>query len=350
MFEDRRTLRLAVRVRMAMTENAVNHHRTQLPISIRGLQREWESLSLNLRSVTLAADHGWHAAARSVLADGRFTREDVLGRMKDLCDIAENLLSPARCWATIHSLYDDLKELQEHFTVVKWDQHDLCVQTDPITLDGIYLGAFKIKLPIRVLGLEGTGNDFGVIALDPHPSEKREDVFHPHVEGTHLCTGEATASISLALKQGRILDFFQLVDGILHTYNEDSPYVRLDHWSEGNTIDCWDCGYEVDQEGSFYCDQCSRDFCDDCMTSCKACDNSLCRACSVECPTCEETCCRSCMKPCPACGEATCMSCLPNYPDDQCPECKSSEEGAINENTPTPAIVAATDATAACAG
>lgn len=349
MFDDRRILRLAVRLRTAITENAVTHHRNQLPILIRGLQREWDSLTRNLKSVVMAAGMGWHEASRSVLADGRFNREEVLNRVKELCDVSENLLSPSSCWTTVPAIYDDLKELDEHFPVLKWDCNALWVKTEPITLDDIYLGAFEIRLPIRVLGRMGNSDDFRVIALDRHPSEKREDVVHPHVEGTHLCTGEATDSIALALKQGRILDFFQLVDGILHTYNEDSPYVRLDQWDGGSSIECWDCGYEVDDGDSFYCEQCSREFCDSCMSCCSSCSNSRCRTCLVECPCCEESCCRSCMKPCPECGEATCIPCLTTTnPDGRCPECRSSDEGDSNENTPSP-VSATAGAIEACA-
>ena len=120
----------------------------------------------------------------------------------------------------------------------------LSVVTEPIVLAGVYLGPFEIRLqwarPTR-----GDMPAYRVIAKDPHPAEGRDNVTHPHVMDEILCEGEGRHAVRQALKQGRLLDFFTLVAGILRTYNPESPFVELVLWHGGS---CSDCGAGVNED------------------------------------------------------------------------------------------------------
>ena len=106
---------------------------------------------------------------------------------------------------------------------------------------------------------------FLIEALDPHPATESEGVTHPHVRDEMLCTGEASSSISAALEAGRIADFFLIVRSVLTTYNPESPYVSLDNW---NGEPCVDCGYYLNDDNRYFCEECEEHFCDECMSGC----------------------------------------------------------------------------------
>jgi len=117
--------------------------------------------------------------------------------------------------------------------------------TEPITLEDVYLGPFRIQLElnkdIRLSSVEALselyqGGAYHVIALEPNLAATDASVNHPHVSNERLCEGDGYAPIRAALEQGRLCDFFTLVRSILNTYSPDSPYVRLDDGFDKLTI------------------------------------------------------------------------------------------------------------------
>src|SRR5690606_20967014 len=102
----------------------------------------------------------------------------------------------------------------------------LSVTTEPITLEGVYLGPFRIELDVDDLAA-GECADYRVIALEPNPAASNCDVTHPHIQDEQLCEGEGRPLIRRALGEGRILDFFEFVASVLRAYNPESPYVSL---------------------------------------------------------------------------------------------------------------------------
>jgi hypothetical protein len=236
---------------------------------------------------------------------------------------------------------EELKQLQQEFVKVEFDkkQNTISVVTRPITLEDVYLGPFKIQLELNKLSESYKDCPYHCIALDPHPASTSEDVTHPHVSGDKLCEGEGSASIRVALEQGRLCDFFTLVRSILNTYSPDSPYVSLADW-EGQP--CYECGYVMDSENSYYCESCENTFCEECTTCCNCCDETVCLGCLESCSYCEERVCPRCISKCAGCGSRCCQSCLD---EGVCPNCKEELEAeneerengseGTNENTDT---------------
>jgi len=233
-------------------------------------------------------------------------------------------------------LVRDLDQLADEFGSWRFDRddHAVCVVTDPIVLEGLYLGPFEIRLMLGAFDQLGMAPPLTVIAKDPHPAGTAEHVTHPHVSDDRLCTGDASTAITAALEAGRICDFFLIVRSVLTHYNPDSPYIAIEDW-EGEQ--CTDCGGTVYEDNRCFCELCEQTYCEDCMGMCRNCDNPTCLGCSKACPSCDEWACRECMKTCGDCGEACCSACLS---DDLCPDChernqSDDEETEEEERTQT---------------
>lgn len=222
--------------------------------------------------------------------------------------------------STVPSLREidaELHALSSEFEAVgiDWDEREIVVQTPSIVLEGIDLGSFEIRLrwselgepqPYRVVSLAETGDD---------------DVHHPHVQADALCEGEGKVPISRALSEGRIGDFFLLIQQILHTYNSGSAYVPLSRWY---SLECADCGDSVSREESHTCSICEQTTCGFCRRGCALCGDALCSSCADRCESCNEIFCRSCLSTCASCSECCCHSCLCS---ETCPACiEESEE------------------------
>jgi len=228
---------------------------------------------------------------------------------------------------------EELGQLQQEFESVDYDKDEntISVVTEPITLEDVYLGPFKILLQIDKLSDLYTSCPYYCIALDPHPAATSEDVTHPHVSSERLCEGEGYAAIRAALEQGRLCDFFTLVRSILNTYSPDSPYVRLDEW---NGTACYECGYVTDDENSYYCSFCDETFCEECSACCQSCNETVCNSCSQLCAYCEESTCPNCIEECSECKRLFCRSCLE---EGLCPKCReeleNEDEQHADQNT-----------------
>jgi hypothetical protein len=222
-------------------------------------------------------------------------------------------------------LLDELNELQQEFGEMNFDnaENTISVVTEPIELEGIYLGPFKIQLELSRLSELYKSRIYHVIALEPNPAATDEAVTHPHVSNEQLCEGDATLAIRVALEQGRLSDFFTMVRSILNTYNPDSPYVSLYDW-DGEP--CYECGYVMSREDTYFCSFCDRDFCEECSTCCRGCDETVCLGCTGKCEICDEPVCSNCVRRCAECGLLCCESCLD---EDLCQDCKKEME---NEN------------------
>jgi len=222
-------------------------------------------------------------------------------------------------------LIDELNGLKMEFGNIDFNREEntLSVVTEPITLEDVYLGPFRIQLNINKLSELYKDRAYYIIALDPNPAVTDEEVTHPHVSSERLCEGDGTVSIRTSIEQGRICDFFTIVKNILNTYSPDSPYVPLSEW-DGSP--CYDCGYICNSDNHYYCSFCDHDYCEECSSYCPKCDETVCLGCGGQCPHCEEFTCPNCMSHCAECGQLCCTSCLE---DDLCPNCIEEKE---NEN------------------
>ncbi|MEI8373292.1 MAG: hypothetical protein WCJ35_10725 [Planctomycetota bacterium] len=276
-----------------------------VPESIYLPDYSWNHLQQLKRNITRARERGWHLAAQSLL-----------GTLPDACrDLQRDLEASLQTLAThtrprlptnASAIYQDLRALQGEFDKVEIDltAHELTVTTETIELEGVLLGEFQIKLYWTDIGQ--TSHPYRVVALDPNPAARREDVTHPHVQDEQLCEGDGRAAIAAALAESRFYDFFLLVNQVLHSYGEGSAYVELSDW---DGTPCADCGTSVSDDDRYYCHRCDSTLCDSCSSNCQGCDNSHCTSCLQACADCGELYCSSCLKACPVCRKRFCPDC-----------------------------------------
>ena len=258
------------------------------------------------RELTVAAQHG-----QGELRDGiRWLIHDLTQCQESIRRLEQSAPVPP-----LRLLYDELASLTLEFEEVQIELRErrISVYTLPIVLDDMDLGPFEIRLNLREIGERAA---YEVIAVDPRSSSSGHP--HPHVSGTSLCEGDGGRSLSRALDEGRISEFFVIVRQILETYNADSAYERLDSW---HGVSCSACGDSTSDDDRGTCEGCDCDLCGDCCRNCHSCSNTLCYDCAHSCEGCDTDHCRSCLKPCIDCHESFCEACLT---DRRCASCLES--------------------------
>lgn len=295
----------------------------QLPAGLwdrcRRLCRQWQR----------ANQHGWQLAARRLADQLDQAASELCERLNWLARELRPRSSSSRASAT--EIYRDLVALRGEFSRVELDRRGrhLAVTTEPIRLENIYLGPFQICLELDGQQLE----QYRIVALDPHPSTLNPSVTHPHVQDELLCAGSGHAAIQRALADGRLLDFFHLVAGVLRTYNPRSPFVSLADW---DSVECSDCGGRVPAEDQLSCDRCDAAVCPDCSLGCPQCEAVYCSACSGYCQACQSACCPECLVYCHACDVSLCPDCAKklenNNPDEpRCARCHEQDQQQTQE-------------------
>ncbi len=279
------------------------------------------------RGLSVCQQRLWPAAARTLTSRIETAVRNVPFLIDQVCRVNRDSVSTV---PSLRELHADLLQLTEEFEMVRYDgKHQrLAVATDPIELDGIFLGDFEIRLHIPTLSEVAAPFPYTVGALDPHPAASNEYVTHPHVSEEILCAGDALAPIRSALSAGRICDFFMLVRSVLTTYNSDSPYVPLKDW---HGRPCHDCGYITGGDDVQWCTSCERNYCDDCSSYCRCCDETTCNDCLESCPECNASTCTGCMTTCPECDKRRCRSCA----EEPCP-CQHEDDGEDNHEQDDP--------------
>jgi hypothetical protein len=280
----------------------------------------------SLSRMRKAQHHGWLAAA-GLCTERLFECATHLRNNLDrLLRVKTQPQSPAV--PTWGFLLDELRQLQQEFgnLVINPKCGQIAVTTDPIRLEGRYLGPFRIELYIDRLSDRMGSGAFDCVATDPHPAAGNEETTHPHVKSNNLCAGEATVPIQAALRQGRIADAFSLINSVLNTYNPGSPYVSLDDW-EG--IACGDCGATTDRDELFSCDACESVICEHCISSCEACDQSVCQACLQRESRGKRYLCPACRTECSRCGGTVAESDVDEA--GLCPQCQEEDREAQDQ-------------------
>ena len=320
--EDRKKLaRMANRIREGLMQ--LKHSRyLELGRQLTNLTGQLQQLTTESRKMGASVARGWLSAAQRCCKNVNNLLGEVVYSLPRIRPLAEK---PQKETPRLPVLVDELDALEKEFGDIEFDasKNTISVVTEPITLEDIYLGPFKIQLELNKLDQLYYISPYLVIALEPNPASTDDGVTHPHVSGEKLCEGDGSPAIRTALEEGRISDFFTIVRSILNTYSPDSPYVSLDDW-DGTT--CYDCGYTMSSENSYFCQYCENDYCADCSTYCRHCEETVCMSCSGQCSYCEEFVCRNCISECEVCGELFCQSCLE---ENLCPNCREEKE---NEN------------------
>jgi hypothetical protein len=278
------------------------------------------------RKLSLASNRGWEAAKRQV-------NEDCRRQLVRIREHADAELSAERDISTFEvneiELFRDLHVLSHEFSKVEFDPKAkrLSAVTKDITLDDCRLGAFKIVLHLDSVSTSKR-TYYEVIAIEPNRPSSNDDVTHPHIQDDRLCEGDAQPAIGLALRQGRLLDFFQIVEQVLGSYNPSSAYVTIREW-DGST--CNHCGYSADPDESRECGGCEAFICDSCVYRCSDCDDTFCGNCEHACGGCLESICKSCVSTCSECDGPFCSDCLTE--NERCNDCEKKAKEDSNEGT-----------------
>jgi len=289
------------------------------------LQNQEELASVH-RRLRVCLSRGWLGAATRMAEQIQRLFRELLYSSQD----AERAgVRPEVQPPNVRDVLEELLQAEEEFEHLRYDPEDgvLAVTTDPIELEGMYLGDFEIRLRIEALGDSQHGTPYRVVALDPQPSARNDAVTHPHVSEDRLCAGDAAAAVDAALASGRICDFLLLVRSVLTTYNSESAYVRLEDWAGAA---CSDCGATIGGDDTYYCTSCDAEFCSECTSSCARCDETTCLGCLSSCPVCGDSVCPACMDRCPECREPLCCHCRE---ERQCP-CQQEPSDEENQDEP----------------
>ena len=231
---------------------------------ISALQSTW-------RQLQLAASRQWTLSAR--ILQQRLS--DQLVDLRNYCNHPQAGLqeSQHRVSVKTRTIHEELVACQEQFNQFSIEKAIVSVVTDPIELEGNNLGRFRIEIDTSRCSNHQPLHGIQTIALDPNPAANDESITHPHVRDDLLCLGEASVPLFHALEDGRLFDAFQLIDRMLHTYNEGSAYLTLEDWN-GRT--CEECGRSSSEEDMSYCERCGNGLCSRCQVVCDHCGNPYC--------------------------------------------------------------------------
>ena len=233
-------------------------------------------------------------------------------------------------------LFRDLLALDQESVSIEFDAKlkRLMFVTADVTLENHTLGAFKIVLHVDSLSTCPESRAYyEVVAIDANRPSTNDDVTHPHIQDDRLCEGDAQPAIKLALQQGRLLDFFQIVEQTLQTYNAASAYVSLDDW-EG--FHCRQCGFSASSDDRCACNECGTNVCDNCICGCSDCEHSVCGNCEVACEACGESVCKSCELTCSKCDERFCSDCFTE--NERCDSCEKKTDEETESGTANAAV------------
>jgi len=326
---DQVALKIALQINQRLTHTPQSTESIKLPRS------RWKLCEKLLRQTMIAEKRHWMSAEQRC-------RRSLMHSLQELrreLQLLESQIAPVEPTAiarsTVPEVIGDLWALHQEFEVVEMDlrERTVSVTTEPLTLDGVYLGPFHIELCWKETGY-GNGWRYRIVADDPHPAASNEDVTHPHVQSESLCEGDGSQPLRAALETGRLFDFFTLVANILRTYNAASPYIALKDW---DGISCSECGCLMDADEWCSCAVCSTAFCNDCRTVCLDCEDDFCVGCMKCCASCEEYFCKYCLQLCRGCCQEICGGCThENERCDKCYECESNKEAETRESEQQP--------------
>lgn len=324
--KQRRTLRVAQLLRDNLLQLRCCDACAELP------EQLWAKVLRLSRDIERARDRGWINAARRLTDDLRRDLHTLQGRLLAMSDRLDGRTSAQLPGEG--DIFREIMALDEEFLQVETDpeSREIHVTTEPIILDGVYLGPFEIRLDLQSIGVP---SPYRVVATDANPASTNESVTHPHIQDETLCEGEGRAAIGSALASGRICDFFVLVHRVLNTYARGDAYVELSDW---DGITCSDCGATTREDDSLPCRSCDDSLCLDCTVTCQACGHDFCSNCIGTCGLCDNHVCDSCLEQCTKCRSAACSDCLV---DGLCSPCQEEEEEANDENETSTEAVAA---------
>jgi hypothetical protein len=312
--QKKRDFRAAVQIAAALQNQSLPD------IGLAPLQEPLTAIAKYRKRFLQCGERGWLHGSRDS-ADRMHSAASTLSRK------AKMMADEIHAWSTkpkqisASLIYCELAAIRKEFAVVEIDLAGkrIVVETDDIVLDEVFLGQFQICLKWKHIQ---QSSPYEVTNPSTDYASSSDGTTHPHVQSEKLCEGEGATVISRALKEGRLFDFFTVVDRILKTYNPDSAYTSLEDWGGQS---CRDCGDQVNSEDTYACTKCENEICTDCSSACDSCSDRFCSDCISTCECCESDLCRYCQELCAGCDSYFCSSCLT---DGMCDDCTDENNQA----------------------
>ncbi|KKN91204.1 hypothetical protein LCGC14_0220720 [marine sediment metagenome] len=195
---------------------------------------------------------------------------------------------------------EEIRIISQTWDKVEFRRNMLSVRINKVTLsddkEEVELGDFWINLH-----LDNLPEGLTIQSINKVMSSRK--FFHPHVKHDKLCTGDGTNMnngnpMGEALSEGRLEDYFRIVEAILRTYNKESPHEELVAWydpgsedNHENEFHCVGCDEWCHCDDGLWCEGCSTIYCNDCADGviCIDCENWRCGECNTTCIGCSES-------------------------------------------------------------
>lgn len=218
----------------------------------------------------------------------------------------------------------------------------LSFQTEPITLEGVPLGPFRVTLTAEGGRRHPTPYfSHPVKALEPNPAAGTGGaVVHPHVFNDSLCLGEADGDWFDAMAGWRWADAADHCVSVLRHWSVDSAYddVDLETWDGepcdncgergGDRRSCSECGDGLCDacDGSFACRECGDPFHAGCAENARCeregCRRHVCTTCYYSTSSGDGRYCPQCVGRCRGCGDTFCVDDLGGPKGHHCEDCR----------------------------
>jgi hypothetical protein len=137
----------------------------------------------------------------------------------------EYTLQPVHPIPSLPEIIEEIRAINSNWPDVSFRNNKLYIKITKVILsddnESVNLGDFNMVFDVH--------NRLTVESIDQITA--KEGACHPHINGSNeLCTGDGQDAMSMALDQGRLEDYFRIVESIVRTYNDDSPYTHLREW------------------------------------------------------------------------------------------------------------------------
>lgn len=174
--------------------------------------------------------------------------------------------------ATESELRRALAQICEQYNGFTFRESRLIVVTDYITCQCLEhrqhthkFDPFVIRFDVREIGKQSSR----VGTITSLNGNYVNGYIHPHVQDNTPCLGTALPGVKAALYRGDYLTAFRETVTMLKSYNLESPYLKLAHWSgedewEPSARECYQCSYEMEEGSEYtigddvYCEECTR--------------------------------------------------------------------------------------------
>ena len=185
-----------IRIARFIRDQLLCHERNQWRVTqnrLAGLDQGLQRFHGIHRKLTICELHGWYGAARRLRYGIESISRDIPFHLQEL---TQNLPKPNRHVPQLSEIHRDLCQIQAEFDGLRHyaEGNLLCVQTEAIELNGVYLGEFEIQLQLPSLAEFQHGRIFRIIALDPHPASSND--------GGHAPPCQRRATLSRQCRRG----------------------------------------------------------------------------------------------------------------------------------------------------